>query len=176
MLKLSIYPPAILQVQGGENVGPHLLLNVDLWWDLDLQRNLKYLSWQYIFPAMEIVFSFCMHRAAKTFKHSFLKHCFINIQYLQLASGTMTFYVVHPTVNLSIVYVTVCYLFMLLLLSMQLHDWLPDRKQPLVLDIDAGVRVQHWLNMLSTDWTVMTGRSIRYTVANSQTRNLKNQI
>jgi len=34
----------------------------------------------------------------------------------------MTFYVVHTTVNLSSVYVTVCYLFMLLLLHMQLHD------------------------------------------------------
>jgi len=36
----------------------------------------------------------------------------------------MTFYVVHPTANLPLVYVTVCYLFMLLLLYMQLHDWL----------------------------------------------------
>jgi len=70
---------------------------------------------------MEIVFSFCMHRVAKMFKHSFLKHCFINIQFRQLASETMTFYVVHPTVNLSIVYVAVCYLFMLLLLYIQLH-------------------------------------------------------
>jgi len=34
----------------------------------------------------------------------------------------MTFHVVHPAVNLSIVYVTVCYLFMLLLLCIQLHD------------------------------------------------------
>jgi len=57
MFKLSIYPPAVLQVQGGENVGPHLLLNLDRLWDLDLQRNLKYQSWRYIFPAMEIVFT-----------------------------------------------------------------------------------------------------------------------
>jgi len=73
-------------------------------------------------PAMEIVFSFCMHRVAKKFKQSFLKHCFINIQFLQLESKTMTFYIAHPTVNLPIVYVTVCYLFMLLLLCIQLHD------------------------------------------------------
>ena len=71
---------------------------------------------EYIFPAMEIVFSFCVHGVTKNpvlrkFKHSFLKHCFINIQILQLASETMTFYVVHPTVNHSIVCVTVCYLF-----------------------------------------------------------------
>jgi len=71
---------------------------------------------------MEIFCSFYMHRVAKKFKHSFLKHCFINIQFLQLASETMTFCLVHPTVNLSIVYVTVCYLFMLLLLYIQLHD------------------------------------------------------
>jgi len=63
-----------------------------------------------------------MHTAAKKFKHSFLKHCFINIQFLQLASETMTFYVVHPTLNLSIVCVTICYLFMLLLWYMQLHE------------------------------------------------------
>jgi len=31
-----------------------------------------------------------------------LKDCFIIIQFLQLASGTMTFYVVHATVNISI--------------------------------------------------------------------------
>jgi len=36
----------------------------------------------------------------------------------------MIFHVVHQTVNLSIVHVIVCYLFMLLLLYMQLHDWL----------------------------------------------------
>jgi len=71
---------------------------------------------------MEIIFSFSMHRVAKMFKHSFLKHCFINIQFLQLASETMTYYVVHPTVHLSIVYVSVCYLFLLLLLCIQLHD------------------------------------------------------
>jgi len=35
-------------------------------------------------------------------KQSFLKHCFINIQFLQLASDAMPFYVVYPTVNLSI--------------------------------------------------------------------------
>ena len=52
MFKLSIYPPDVLQVQGGENVVPHLILNLDVLWDLDLQRNLKYLSWQNIFPAM----------------------------------------------------------------------------------------------------------------------------
>jgi len=39
-----------------------------------------------------------------------------------LASEAITFYVVHPAVNLSIVYVTVCYLFMLLLLYKQLHN------------------------------------------------------
>ena len=102
MFKLSIYPPAVLQVQGGKNLGSHLLLHLDLSWDLDLQRNLKYLSLQYIFPAMEIFFSICMHRVPKMFKHSFLKHCFINIQFLQVVSETMTFNVVHPTVNLSI--------------------------------------------------------------------------
>jgi len=65
MFKLSIYSPAVLQAQGGENVGPRLLLNLYVLWDLDLQRKLKYLSWQYIFPVMEIVFSFYMHRVAK---------------------------------------------------------------------------------------------------------------
>ena len=59
------------------------------------------------------------------------------------------------------------------------------RKFVTVLDIDAGVRVQHWLYMLCftdmrtffTWWshanTVMTGRSIRFTVANSQIHILK---
>jgi len=42
------------------------------------------------------------HRVAKKFKHSFLKHFFINIQFLNLESETMTFYVVHTIVNLSI--------------------------------------------------------------------------
>jgi len=136
------------------NVRPHLLLHLDLLWDLDLQRNLKYLSWQYIFPAMEIVFSFCMHRVSKKFKDSFLKDCFINIQFLQLASETMTFYLVHPNINLSIVYVTVCYLFVLLLLCIQLHDWLHrivSNLQYLILILVWGCNID-WTCFVSPIW------------------------
>jgi len=41
--------------QGGENAGPHLLLNLDLLWDLELQSNLKSLIWQQILTPMQIV-------------------------------------------------------------------------------------------------------------------------
>ena len=64
---------------------------------------------------------------------------------------------------------------------------LPNHKQHSVFDIDTGVSVQHWLNMFYfTDmgtffawWshtnTLMTGRSIRFTVADSQIHILKNR-
>jgi len=41
-----------------------------------------------------------------------------------MASKTLTLYLVHPNANLSLVNVTFCYLFLLLLLFAQRQDWL----------------------------------------------------
>ena len=65
-------PPAHLQAQDEENVGPHLLLNLDL----ELQRNQKSL----IDPAANPYsnancFLICMNRATKKFEHFVVQHC-----------------------------------------------------------------------------------------------------
>jgi len=99
-----------------------------------------------------------MHRVAKKFKHLFLTHCFINIQFLQLASETMTSYVVHPTVNLSTIYVIVCHLFMLLLLCIQLHGllyWIASNPQYLILILLWGCN-SDWICFASPTWELFS--------------------
>jgi len=83
---------------------------------------------------------------------------FINIQFLQLASQTMTFCVVHTTVNLSIVYVTVCYLFMSLLLCTKLHDWIyriVSNLQYLIFILVWGCNTE-WIYFVSPIWELFS--------------------
>jgi len=59
----------------------------------------------------------------------------------QLGSQAMTLFIVHPNTNLSLVYVTICYLFHVTFVTRNCMADRPDRKKVTVFDIDTDVGV-----------------------------------
>ena len=91
------------QAQDVENTGSHLLFNLDLLWDLELQRNLKSLSWQQL-PPMQIDFNLHAYGNQEIQVLSLkLFH-----QFLHLVSETMNLYTLHLFILPFVIYS--CYL------------------------------------------------------------------